>query len=123
MGRQELNIDQFVNPPGVQAARREGGSNSREKEGEALCLKKINKTLLQHARQSAREAKKTTSVLCFVPARTVPWQQCPLQRCERQADAAQHRGWFSQQQRDGYCSSAKSGAGSCRLTFYFGGTG
>lgn len=47
MGRQELNIEQFVNPPEVQAAQKKGGSNSREKEGEVLCLKKykINKTL------------------------------------------------------------------------------
>lgn len=68
MGTQELNIDWFVNPPEVQAARREGGSSSREKEGEALCLKKINKTLQWYARQSAREAEKTTFVLCFVRA-------------------------------------------------------
>ena len=92
MGRQELNIDQFVNPPEVQAARREGGSNSREKKGEALCLKKLNKTLRQYARQSAREAKKRTFVLCFVRAGTVPQQQGPLQRCERLADAAPSTG-------------------------------
>lgn len=40
MGRQELNIDLFVNPLEVQTARREGESKSLEKEGEALCLKK-----------------------------------------------------------------------------------
>lgn len=31
--------------------------------------------------------------------------------------------WFSQQQRNGCCSAAKSGTGSCWLTFYFGSTG
>lgn len=30
---------------------------------------------------------------------------------------------FSQQQLDGYCSSAKSVIGPCLLTFYFGNTG
>jgi len=39
-GRQELNIAQFINPPGVQAARREGESNSHEKEGDAALFKK-----------------------------------------------------------------------------------
>lgn len=38
MGMQKLNIDQFVNPLEVQAARRKSGSKRHEKEGEAHCL-------------------------------------------------------------------------------------